>query len=327
MMRTPHPILFGFGLGLGAAACGPPDRILPVFENPVVEAPARQMRLAAFVNGDCSEILSVPDSELNSVSGDRYFDRVVPYPPRDEAEPLAGAPVFRPFVLAASALDRDGLVIGRGCQVVELTEESDTVELAMYPRPPCATPPSETEMALVVEVSDAMFLADIAVEETLRTVINTFFLVEDPNARYLLVLASDREIRTLGPTSDIQALRSEISSLQLSGPSVLHDGMVQGSRILRDRASCRAEPGLMVLAASPDQESEAIRDEVILSIRGEPDDPDDDVVSVGVGVQPPGLDALRQVLFPPAEVFGASTAQAFRVAVQQGRETLGTPEP
>jgi hypothetical protein len=313
------------GLCLALAACGPePDALRTFFADEFVEAPARSLRFLAFRQGSCETVNRVPFSEVGGLDLEVLADRTVPYPPASDSAPLEGLPRGSAFVLAAAALDGEGLVVGRACRGVRLGDGSQIVELNLRLHLDCPSPPTQRLVATVVEVSDAMFLGDIAVGESVASVFSSEFYRPAEQARHLLVLPDGGEVRVVGPTADVAPIRAELDRLSFQGLSRIHDGVVRAVRELRDRMSCRTGPVAVLAAAGPDRGSSRFAREAILALDGVDFVPEDDIPAVGIGLGRGGVDALQALLVPPDPIYGGSDQDSFTFAVQQARrDALG----
>lgn len=308
-------------LSLGLAACGAgPDEVRPFFADEVVEASARQLRIVVARDTTCDALQAVPFDAIPTEG--LLLDRTVDYPPRSDSDPLRGVPRGQALILTAAAQDEDGWLVGRGCRPIRLQGEASVIELNLSLSLDCPQVPEEVDVGIVVDLSDAMRLANIAVGERLGPELAQDFVRDGDPARWAVVLAGEDRVRSVGPTADSERVRAQLTEPEFGGASRLYDGILQASRQLRDQLSCRSRMALVVVTAGPDESSEGRIEEVFLALDGAEQDRTDDIPVVGLGLSVDGVETLQGILLPPSVVIGATNADTYGFAVSQARLTV-----
>jgi hypothetical protein len=299
-------------------SCGEsPRRIEPSFLDPLAEAPARSLEvLGLSPEVTCRDVLAVAHDDVAERWGPPLFRSSTTYPPRGDDDPLRSAPTA--WTLAAAARDAEGRVHGRACQTVDGRGD---LSILLRLMPECSSFPA-LDLVLVMEASESTLVADIGLGESLRDRLSdALFRGDEPaDTRYGVRSSPART----DPAADgsVDRARAVLDELSFEGSSELFASTLTAIQDLRDRASCRRRPALVLVASGGVEADRPAPLEVRLALMGA--GPADDIPTVGVGLSDPSVALLRQVL--PAEdgrsVFGALTEPALEAQLTVVRSDL-----
>ncbi|MEM6368458.1 MAG: hypothetical protein AAF851_09155 [Myxococcota bacterium] len=304
-------------LGLLLARCGAQEPELRTsFATELLEAPARRLELSFYETTSCDALLALGRGE----GGRAFATRTVSYPPRREDQALRDAPDGE-YTLELRALDGSGRTVGRACRRVQTGLDPIEVELAVQTR--CG-PYTRSHLVLVIESSSEMLRADIGVGEQLRPATRELLLSGDmPEGSQQGVISAGSDTELFGRFVGLEEARNQVDATPLTGRSRLWAGIQEGVELLRSEADCRSLPALVVLAGGPEDGSDGtLPIEARLRAEGDPEDPADDVLFVGIALSDPALGALVEAAPSDALLLGAQTESVLRLQLARARNEL-----
>jgi hypothetical protein len=259
------------------------------FPDELSGAPARQIEVIA-TDGTCREALWTTHAEV-AAGADATVRLDLPLD--TGADPLGALSSDRPSTLVVAALDGSGMVVARGCERLDGPERDVRVPLSLAPR--CDDAPVEVDVALVIDASQAMQLADVALDGGVRAAISEDFLqAELPWGASVIYAATDDYGEAL-PVLTPQ----EVPNMAFGGGVNVYSPLFAATRFLRDEARCAAVPVLLaVVAGGPDGWPDGAA-YARVALEGAQTDPSDDIFTYGIALDGPGLALLQDGL--PAE--------------------------
>jgi hypothetical protein len=299
-----------------------PDVLVASFPDELVEAPARRLEVAVIRGTPCATLLSVLPAEVEAASGGEVLARLrTPYPPDPGEDLLAGLPRGEPLAFHATALDATGVVVGRACAERALDPAAPTaVELALLGLQPCQREARALDLAVVMDTSLAMRLADIGLGGTTVEAV-TAFLEDGFSAGSVFSVVGGETpdaVPAPAPAGEAVAALRALEGVYGGAPRPFAQ-LSATARALRARATCQRRPAILALAGGRDAGPAGDLENAVIGLVGARGTAVDDLFTFAIALDPEARADLD--LAVPAEVGAvagarteASLAEALRVA-------------
>lgn len=310
-MRSLSPLLLLSGV-LGLSSCGSDAvEVNLFFGDELIEAPAREVEVVGLSAGDCETLLSLPHAEAMS-AGTVLFTTKTRWPVRPDSEIFADIPPGQEITLLVAAYDSEGVLIARGCQIVNIGGGERT-DMQLHALPMCTEGPSVLDVTILLDTSTKMEIVDPELQHLEVLVPRLIETQEYPAGTTWSIVTygnADGVVEVLPPTPNLEAVRSAVTTLRMThnGPARLWDGVFRSTAIQRSRAVCGRRPAMVIIAGSIDAGSQRLFEDASIGILAARGDENDDIFTYGIALDQDTYEELAD-LIPEGygEVTGAPT--------------------
>lgn len=308
-------------------ACGTePDVLIADFSDELVEAAGRTTEIVVVTDQTCEAMMAIRRESIGEIATIVERTRTTyPIPPDSGALDLA--PRGRAIAIDVSVLDGDEQLVSRGCVETTLPAgEPTTIEVEMLGLPVCEADPSFVDVAIVLDASSQMQLANAALGNTLIDALHDFLDLPGfpPNTTFSLYTYGPTEpMEMLGSTENTAAVKSALDPYRMgnSGSVRMFEAVILAAARARTRAVCDRRPAILVVSAGADTGPLGSFENAIIGLAGARGDTRDDVYTFGIALT---LEAQRDLTDLVdsnglGEVVGGGSEGAFANALSQAR--------
>ncbi len=320
-------------LTTGWFGCGGPPGLDATFDDPLVEAPARNVDILVFGDGKSCDVVqgATHQSWVNNDSVVKHAKRDYPLNSGD-SDILSEVATEGVVTIDVQILDSSGIQIARGCQTVTLSTAPNPVSIKVHSLPQCQALPTRLDVQIVLDTSSAWSLTDLEhahLQDFTAIMLDPVSVL--PGTRWSIVtyghkVGASAVNEVLPPTEDLDAVREKIASLVdvQSGETRMFDGLYLGTTLSRARAVCGTYSSVVVLSAGPERGSTRRFEDAQIGFFSTPGDSTDDLYLFGIAFTTPGFTDLDAVLPMGGHgtVTGASGRPQWQEAYREARTAL-----
>ena len=320
-------------LATGWLGCAGPPGLDASFDDPLVEAPARNVDILVFGDGkSCDQVQAAThQSWVNDSSVVKHAKRDYPLDPGD-GDLLSEVSTEGAVTIDVQILDSSGIQIARGCQTVTLSSAPNPVSLRVHSLPQCQALPTRLDVQIVLDTSSAWSLTDLEhahLQDFTAIVLDPVSVL--PGTRWSIVtyghkIGASPVNEVLPPTEDLEAVREMITALVdvQSGETRMFDGLFLGTTLSRARALCGTYSAVVALSAGPERGSTRRFEDAQIGFFSTPGDSTDDLYLYGIAFTTPGYTDLDAVLPMGGHgiVTGAGGRPQWQEAYREARSAL-----
>ncbi len=309
-------------------ACGgDPDVVIADFSDELVEAAGRSASIVVVSDQTCEALMAVRREAISDIATVVESTRTE-YPIPPDVGVLDTVPRGRAIAIDVSVLDTDELLVSRGCVETTLPAgEAATIEVEMHALPVCDAEPQFVDIAIVLDASSQMQLANAALGNGVIDKLQDFLDLPGfpPNTTFSLYAHGPTMIpqEILGSTENTAALKTALDAYRTgnSGSVRMFEAVILAAARARTRAVCDRRPALLVVSAGPDTGPLGGFENAIIGLAAARGNTRDDLYTFGIALT---LDAQRDLTDLVGEnglgeVVGSASEGAFANALSEAR--------